>query len=368
MTSSTPLPADKKPRFSRQSIIVALATLLLHVIALQSGTWQDWQPIKHTGDEKIVQISLLPALVLSPATPLPTPPVAAKAQSQKTKKTIEAQTADATPSVVAQKAPVSDAEPSAAMPDPSPIPSSASEDEVIAPSSAQEPLTLPINVPVSAQLSMQIIRIEANRKPTYGIGSINWEVTGNKYSMSIEAGIDMLITSINLYKLTSEGRIDAYGITPDISTETRLTRAQTATHFHHDEKIISFSASSNTVAMIHGAQDKATFLMQLAGIGNADASQFSPGREIDLQVAEDKDAGLFQFMIVGEEEITTKLGQTDTWHLLRAPRPGSYNSRLDIWLAPSLGWYPIQIRNTESNGTVTTQTVTKIVQKINMER
>ena len=370
MTSSTPLPPDKKLRLSRQSIVVALVTLLLHVIVLQSGTWQDWQAIKHTGDEKIVQISVLPASEESPAAPAEMPKAAVKVPANVAKKPIEiaAAAADTAPPIVDQNAPVIDAEPTGAMADPSPTQASANNDELTAATSTQDPLTFPINVPASAQLNMQIIRIEANRKPTYGVGTINWEVTGNKYSMSIEAGIDMLITSINLYKLTSEGSIDTYGIAPDISTETRLTRAKTATHFHKEEKNITFSSSTNTVAMNNGAQDKASFLMQLAGIGNADASQFSPGREIILQVAEEKEASLFQFLVVNEEEITTKLGQIMVWHLVRAPRLGSYNSRLDIWLAPSFGWYPVQIRNTESNGTVTTQTVTKIIQKINMER
>jgi hypothetical protein len=49
------------------------------------------------------------------------------------------------------------------------------------------------------------------------------------------------------------------------------------------------------------------------------------------------------------------------WHLTRAPLPGSYNSRLDVWLAPAHNWYPVQLRSTESSGAVTTQTVRKIV-------
>jgi hypothetical protein len=55
-----------------------------------------------------------------------------------------------------------------------------------------------------------------------------------------------------------------------------------------------------------------------------------------------------------------------TVHITRPPKPGSYNSQLDIWLAPSLGWYPVQIRNTESSGTVTNQIVVALKQKINL--
>jgi hypothetical protein len=214
---------------------------------------------------------------------------------------------------------------------------------------------------------MALVRTDptSGKNPVYGVGAIDWNFDGDKYSMSIEAGIDILITSVNLYRLTSEGSVNQFGIAPELSTESRLRRAKTATHFHQEEKTISFSAATATVSMNDGAQDKASFLMQLAGIGNADPAQFSTGREIAIQVAEEKEATIFQFQVLTEEEITTKLGKILTWHLVRQPRAGAYNSRLDIWLAPSLGWYPVQIQNTESNGTVTTQTVTRILQKNN---
>jgi hypothetical protein len=223
-------------------------------------------------------------------------------------------------------------------------------------------------VPGSVELSMSLVRSDPNRNPMYGVGTINWEASGNKYRMSIEAGIDMLITSINLYKLSSEGSIGQFGIAPELSTEARRTRAQTATHFNYTDNTISFSSSTAIVPMSNGAQDKASVLMQLAAIGNADENQFKTGKIISMQVAEDRDASLFVFEIGELEEITTKLGTIKAWHLIRAPRAGAYNSRLDIWLAPSLGWYPVQIMNTESSGVVTTQSVTKIISKMNVDK
>jgi hypothetical protein len=34
-----------------------------------------------------------------------------------------------------------------------------------------------------------------------------------------------------------------------------------------------------------------------------------------------------------------------------------------VWLAPGYGWVPVQIRNLEASGAVTTQTVNNIVMK-----
>ncbi|MDB5790159.1 MAG: hypothetical protein JWQ80_183, partial [Massilia sp.] len=124
-------------------------------------------------------------------------------------------------------------------------------------------------------------------------------------------------------------------------------------------KRITFSASEGSFELLPGAQDKATVPLQLAGIGRADSRQLAAG--IDILVGEDKDATVFNFVLVGEETIDTGIGRLATWHLARPPRPGAYNARLDVWLAPAANWFPVRIRNTEANGAVTTQTIRKIV-------
>jgi hypothetical protein len=108
-------------------------------------------------------------------------------------------------------------------------------------------------------------------------------------------------------------------------------------------------------------QDKASVPLQLAAIARGDPQQLSGN--IEILVGEDRDASVFSFTVLGQEQIDTAMGRIATWHLTRPPKPGSYNSRLDLWLAPDHGWYPVQIRNLEASGAVTTQTVNKIVVK-----
>ncbi len=234
--------------------------------------------------------------------------------------------------------------------------------------SSEGPQTYPVRPPQTGKISMRIVRTEANRNPVYGDGEINWEFKTGRYKMSIEASLDLLLTSINLYQLHSEGNIDVYGVTPAISTEKRRSRSETATHFDHANKAVSFSSSNKTSEVQSGVQDKASFIMQLAGIGNAEPDKFQPGREIRLQVAEERDVSTFVFVVTALEEVETKMGKIMAWHVIRPPLPGSYNSKLEVWLAPEQNWYPIQIRNTESNGAVTTQTATKIISIPNLER
>ncbi|MCC7642886.1 DUF3108 domain-containing protein [Janthinobacterium sp. EB271-G4-3-1] len=214
------------------------------------------------------------------------------------------------------------------------------------------------NAPASAQFDLHVDRRDADGTKWQGVAAMAWDNRGDTYQLKLEVGLSMLITRINLLVLTSEGLIDDGSIVPVTATEKRKGRAQTATHFNRDAKAITFSATTATAPWQEGTQDKATVPFQLAAIGRADVNQLAGN--IDILVGEEKEATVFRFQLVGEEELDTKMGRLVTWHLRRPPKPGTYSSQLDIWLAPSMQWYPVQIRNTEANGALTTQTVTQI--------
>jgi hypothetical protein len=216
-----------------------------------------------------------------------------------------------------------------------------------------------VNPPPSASFELEVRRIDADGTKWNGSADMRWQTDGSTYKVGLEVGVSMLVARVALLELASEGTIDDAGIAPAKMTEKRRSRAMTATHFDREGRRITFSASTAAVPMAAGAQDKATVPFQLAAIGRGDVTQF--GSEIDIQVGEDREAVVYRFVLVGEEELETKMGRLVTWRLARPPRPGSYGAQLDIWLAPSLDWYPVQIRNTERSGAVTTQTVTKIL-------
>ena len=370
MTTPAFTPSLNRYRFSRRSLVFVGATIFLHLLVLQSANWRDWSLNSQPSIEKIVSIQLRtePSTIESTETILFPDQTMGRPKAKEKSTSVASVVPDSSATIETPSEKIE-------------APVSASDDKMVEtnaeetpPKQASEeippspvPAKYVVRAPESVRIEMALVRTKPDASENHGVGSIIWTVKEGRYSMSIDAGLDLLITSFNLYKMTSEGRLDKFGITPETSTEARRTRASTATHFNHDDKTISFSSSSKIVAMDDGAQDKASFLMQLASIGYADEKQFFAGKEIELQVAEEKDAALFHFLVIGKEEIETKLGKMPTWHILRAPKPGSYNSQLDIWLAPQLGWYPVQIRNTERNGTITEQTVTKLTQKTNIE-
>jgi hypothetical protein len=215
-----------------------------------------------------------------------------------------------------------------------------------------------VELPPSADMDVDVRRVDADGTAWSGAGAISWQQDGSSYKATLEAGLSLLVTRVNLLVISSEGQIDDHGIAPVTATEKRKGRSLTATHFNREQQRITFSASERAYPLLPGTQDKATLPFQLAGIGRADVNQFSG--DIDLFVGEDNEANVFRFKLIGEDELDTKMGRLQTWHLSRPPKPGTYSSQLDIWLAPTQGWYPVQIRNTEANGAVTTQSVSRI--------
>lgn len=215
-----------------------------------------------------------------------------------------------------------------------------------------------VNPPPSARFDLDVKRVDADGTQWSGVASMAWLRDGAGYTLTMDVGLSLLVTRVNLLELSSAGMIDEFGLAPVTATEKRRGRSLTATHFNRNDGTITFSASQHAYPLLPGAQDKASLPFQLAGIGRFDVNQFQG--DVDIFVGEDKDASVFRFNLLGEEELDTRMGRLPVWHLTRPPKPGTYSSRLDIWLAPSLDWYPLQIRNTEANGAVTTQLVTKI--------
>jgi hypothetical protein len=224
-----------------------------------------------------------------------------------------------------------------------------------------EPRRYKVDLPPAADIKLDVARTDANGTRWSGDALLSWTLTPTAYKIRVEAGISVVFAHVNLLTVTSEGTVGDEGFMPALMTEKRRGRSMTATHFNRKDGRLSFSASQATYPLVWGAQDKASLPLQLTAIARGDPQQLSGN--IEILVGEDRDASVFSFVVLGQEQIDTRMGKIATWHLARPPKPGSYNSRLDLWLAPDYGWMPVQIRNLEASGAVTTQTVNNIVMK-----
>ena len=197
--------------------------------------------------------------------------------------------------------------------------------------------------PPSADIKYDVQALR-DGKTVFGSGKISWHQNDDAYAIDGEAGV--LFFSVLTFK--SEGTLDQQGITPLRYSEKRFRKSETNTHFQRDPKRISFSASTVQYPRNGGEQDRASIIWQLVALARADATQFGNG--LDIFVAGVRDGDIWHVQVVGQEPITVGGESLTTWHLLRTPQTGSFDTQVDIWLAPTRDWYPVKLRQTERNG------------------
>ena len=71
-------------------------------------------------------------------------------------------------------------------------------------------------------------------------------------------------------------------------------------------------------------------------------------------------AATWTFTVMKKEWIQTPLGNVHAVHLLKSAPSDAKNQQLDVWLAPSLEWYPVRFRYTDPNDDFVEQTVISV--------
>ena len=147
----------------------------------------------------------------------------------------------------------------------------------------------------------------------------------------------------------SVGGLDADGVAPERHVETRRGREVRAANFRREAGPtggrITFSGPQVEFALLPGAQDRLSWMLQLPAVLEADPMLGQPGREVRLFVAGVRgDAGLWTFTVVDRGPAELPAGTVaEAVHLRREPqRP--YDSRVDVWLDPARHHLPVRVR------------------------
>ncbi len=178
-------------------------------------------------------------------------------------------------------------------------------------------------------------------------GTIHWTSDGSRYEMIVSVPLPFVGT----FTYESRGHIDAFGLAPDRYVEKRGRRQEEVTTFDRAAKRIGFTQTSATLALPEGAQDRFSMVMQLASLVRGAPDTYRPGVTRTFYVADDDSGELWPIETIGDESIRTAEGFLETRHFMRLPRREGDRRRIDVWLAPSLGWLPARIMQTEPNGT-----------------
>jgi hypothetical protein len=216
--------------------------------------------------------------------------------------------------------------------------------DAIAPATTASPSNVPLVFPASGKFSY-IATVVNDGQPKTGAGSLEWTSDGRDYQLRLESSA----LFITLITQTSVGSIGAGGLQPERYADKRLRRSEKAAHFRRDSGRITFSGNSNSAALQPGAQDRLSVLMQLAATAAGNTAMFMRNSQLSIQVAGTDEADNWVFSVEGEEALELPAGKTAAVRVLRTPRK-DFDARLELWLAPTLGYLPVRIKQTEANG------------------
>lgn len=221
-----------------------------------------------------------------------------------------------------------------------------------APASAPAPPTVPalpettavtaMTLPASARLEYKMTGF-AKGLTYHANAELLWRNAGSSY----DARMTVSALFLGSRSLSSTGQVNADGLAPTRFAD--KSRQEVAAHFEPDKGQITFSANTPSAPWIKGTQDRVTVFLQLAGMLAANPAGFLAGSSISLYTVGPRSADVWTFVVEGEEAINLPAGDMTALKLSRKPR-GEYDQKVEIWLAPSLGYLPVRSKITQSNG------------------
>jgi hypothetical protein len=190
-------------------------------------------------------------------------------------------------------------------------------------------------VPPSATL-----RYDLRKGELAGSGELSWTTDGAHY----EARLEGRVAGLPVVTQTSSGALDANGVAPLRYTDARLRRGAIAANFQRDKGKITYSGPQAEFALVDGAQDRLSWMLQIAAVLNAQPRLGAPGEQITLFVTgASGDADVWVFRCAGPETVETPSGALRAVKFTRAARH-AHDQAVDVWLAPSLGHLPVRAR------------------------
>ena len=213
-----------------------------------------------------------------------------------------------------------------------------------------------ISLPPSADLQYRI-KAQQSGLTIDGTGQVKWQHADSHFSVSSESRASLFG---KVLEAKSVGGIDQFGLAPVTFSDKRFRKDPTTTTFDRQGHTISFSTSAVTYPIKGGEQDRNSVIWQLIGAARGAEGKFKANSEWRFFVAGQRDADLWTFKVGKTEKLRTPLGEVSAVHVTRAPPPDARGQQLDIWLAPSLEWYPLRLRFTDPDGEYIEQTLESI--------
>ncbi|MES2228045.1 MAG: DUF3108 domain-containing protein [Pseudomonadota bacterium] len=188
------------------------------------------------------------------------------------------------------------------------------------------------------------LRYEVQRGVLHGTGELAWRPQGDRY----ELALDFKLGGLTILSQASTGGFDAAGVAPLRFVDQRFRRSATAANFQREAGKISYSGSPSEFPLRAGAQDRLSWMVQLAAIVGAEPRLEKPGATVAMVVTGSHgDLDVWVLRCVGPEAVSVPAGSVDAIKFVREPRE-PYDTTVQVWLDPQRQHLPV--RATQKSG------------------
>lgn len=318
--------------------LLTLAVVTGHVVFLR------WEPPAPKPAELARAFS---TRVVRIGTPQPSPPSVAQAPR-------EAATPAARPPARLPASPLTQTPVMAAAPAPAP----ATEEPAVPPAAPPaEPATTaaPAPPPAASGPRLAALSIPGSTRLKYNVtgeskglsytasAELLWLQDGSRYDARLEVGAALGRSRVQ----TSTGRLTPAGLQPTRFSD--KSRSEVAAHFDAEKGRIIFSGNKEPAVLEAGAQDRLSVFLQLTALLAGDPARYPAGSEISVQTVGPTLAESWIFRVEGMENVRLPDREIPALKLSRSQRH-PYDTRADLWFAPSMDYLPARIRLTLANG------------------
>ena len=201
--------------------------------------------------------------------------------------------------------------------------------------------------PPSVRMTYQV-QLQIKGFSQSATAEMRWALEGDSYSARLEVRHWLAGARIQ----TSTGQMTRQGLAPTRFSD--KVRNEVAAHFERDKALVTFSANTPSAPLLPGMQDRLSVFMQLASLLAGASPPLPTGTSLLLPVAGPRAADVWRMTVEGNESLTLPGGTLSAVKLMRLPQK-EYDQKLELWLAPSMGFLPVRIRLTDANGDVADQ-------------
>lgn len=185
------------------------------------------------------------------------------------------------------------------------------------------------------------LQYELRRGMLTARGELIWQPAGAHYEMRLEGRA----LGLSVIDWASSGGFDAAGLAPQRFIDQRTGRAAHSADFRRDKGVITYSGTSAEHPLPAGAQDRLSWMLQLAAIVEADPARHGAGQKVAMLVSGARgDADVWTFVITGHEAVD--LVDRPLPHALHARRESRkpHDTVVDVWLDPARHHLPVRMR------------------------